>query len=106
MTSVLFVGVSWCARAIFCSGEVNLWKTLVPSLERGFVLGKVRRLTHSFVALSECRSRTERMLASASAIAIDTVRQAPVFVCAPILCTLSIAAMVDPPHACIQTFEA
>ena len=35
MTSIRPVGVPWCAWAILCRGEVNLWNTLVPTLESG-----------------------------------------------------------------------
>jgi hypothetical protein len=73
MTSILSVGVRWCARAIFYSGEVNLWGFIMLSFESGLVPGNVWRLTHNVVALSACRSPTVRMLASASATAVATV---------------------------------
>ena len=66
----------------------------------------VQRLTHSFVAFPACRSATVRMLASASATAVATVRKAPVMACAPILCILFIKAIPLDPHAYIHTFEA
>src|SRR5258705_5620991 len=106
MTSILSVGVRWCASAIFCRGEVNLWNILVPNLESGFVLGSVRRLTHRLVALSACRPCTERILASTSAMAVATVRKVPIIACAPILWILFIGDIAFDPHACIHTFEA
>ena len=42
MPSIRSVGACRCARAIFCSGEVNLSNALVPSFESGFVSGNVR----------------------------------------------------------------
>ena len=78
----------------------------MTSLESGFVLGSVRRLTYNFVALSACRSPIVHMLASASATAVATVRKTSVIACAPIICILFIRAMPLHPQACLQTFEA
>ena len=66
-------------------GEVNLWNI------------QGRRLIHRLVALSACRSRTVRMLASGSAMAVATVRKVPAIACAPILCSLFIEGIVFHP---------
>ena len=106
MISILSVDVRRCAWAIFCSGETNLRNALKLSLESGCVFGSVWMLIHSLVVLSMWRSRTVRMLASASATAVATVRKQPVIACAPILCTLFRDAVAAVPHACIHTFDA
>ena len=41
MVSTVSVGISSCAWAIFCNGDVNLRNTLMLILESGFVLGSV-----------------------------------------------------------------
>ena len=41
MVSTVSVGISSCAWAIFCNGDVNLRNILVLILESGFVLGSV-----------------------------------------------------------------
>ena len=105
ITSILFVGICMRTWAIFCNGDMNLWNTLVFSLESGFVLGNVRMLIHRLVAFAACRSCTVRMLASASAMAVATVLNAPVIACAPILCTLFSEGIDFHPHASIQTLE-
>ncbi|KAJ4211446.1 hypothetical protein NW757_014810 [Fusarium falciforme] len=106
ITSIRSMWTLSTAEIIFCIGDMNRLLALFFKAASGCVFGRVRRLMQNLVAACLCRSSTVWILASASATAVATVRNAPVIACAPTNWALFSQAASLARRACVQTLEA